>query len=184
MTTDLEQARDHFIQGMSQISHFWGFPKAMGAIYGAIYLSPTPMTLDELVAQVGVSKGTVSTNVRKLERLQMVHKQVRVGDRKDYYVAETDLWKIVRGVLQERQNRDFSRALQSVDESLSMVSAASATDADLAHFYQERIANLQAFFKTLDKLVATIAALDQIRLSHALGVQKLFKRSDKTETEV
>ena len=63
------QARAHFIQGMSRISSFWGFPKAMGAIYGAIYLSPNPLSLDEIVIQVGVTKGAVSTHVRQLERL-------------------------------------------------------------------------------------------------------------------
>ena len=57
MDSDLTAAREEFIQGMSRISHFWGFPKAMGAIYGAIYLSPAPLSLDEIVEQVGVTKG-------------------------------------------------------------------------------------------------------------------------------
>ena len=87
---------------MSRITHFWGFPKAMGAIYGAIYLSPQSVSLDELVELVGVSKGAVSTNVRLLERLGMVHRQVQVGDRKDYYLAETDFWKVARTLLKER----------------------------------------------------------------------------------
>ena len=39
----LTESREHFIQGMSRISNFWGFPRAMGAIYGAIYLSPEPV---------------------------------------------------------------------------------------------------------------------------------------------
>ena len=85
MTSTLETSRDHFIEGVSRIARFWGFPKAMGAIYGAVYLSPDPLTLDDLVRQVGVSKGAVSTNVRTLQRLQMIHKRVKVGDRKDYY---------------------------------------------------------------------------------------------------
>ena len=76
MNSYLENARQNFIQGMSRISSFWGFPRAMGAIYGAIYLSPTPLSLDEIVEQVGVTKGAVSTNVRQLERLRMVHKHI------------------------------------------------------------------------------------------------------------
>ena len=51
MNEPTNSAHDHFIKGMSRISHFWGFPKAMGAIYGVIYLSPTPTSLDELVEQ-------------------------------------------------------------------------------------------------------------------------------------
>ena len=78
----LQQARDHTIQGLSRISHFWGFPKGMGAIYGAVYLSPNPVSLDELVETVGISKGAVSTNVRQLERLGLVHKHIEIGERK------------------------------------------------------------------------------------------------------
>ena len=73
----------------------------MGTIYGVIYLSPDLVGLDELVEQAGVSKGAVSTNVRTLERLGMVHKKMKFGDRKDYYTAEADMWKIVRGVLKD-----------------------------------------------------------------------------------
>ncbi len=165
MEDQLQIARQNFIQGMSRISHFWGFPKAMGAIYGAIYLSPDPVSLDELVVQVGVSKGAVSTNVRTLERLGMVHKQVQLGDRKDYHTAETDFWKIVRGVLREREQQEFDLALRTVSDSLEVVKSPEAQTADpeLAAFYQERMANMQKFFNSLDNLVATMIALDNLR---------------------
>ena len=166
MMDELQTARENFIQGMSRISNFWGFPRAMGAIYGAIYLSPEPVTLDELVVLANVSKGAVSTNVRLLERLGMVHKQLKIGDRKDYYVAEADFWKIVRGVLREREKSEFALALATVSESLAMVQEGEATavDPDLATFYQERLQAMQGFFNTLDNLVATFITLDNLRM--------------------
>ena len=121
MDPDLIKARENFVQGMSRISNFWGFPRAMGAIYGAIYLSPAPLSLDEIVEQVNVTKGAVSTHVRTLERLGMVHKQIRLGDRKDYYEAEADFWKIIKGVLREREQNEFDLAINTVGESLEMV---------------------------------------------------------------
>ncbi len=177
MEQSLAEARDNFIQGMSRISHFWGFPKAMGAIYGAIYLSETAVSLDELVIQVNVTKGAVSTNVRTLERLGMVHKKGQLGDRKDYYIAETDFWKIVRGVLREREQHEFDQALKTVGESLEMVSTAVSTpdDAQTAQFYQQRMENMQEFFNSLDKLVATMIALDELR---STSITKLFGRTD------
>src|SRR5512135_1510264 len=111
MNESLSKVRETFILGMSRISQFWGFPRAMGAIYGAIYLSPTPISLDELTEQAGVTKGAVSTNVRALERLGMVHQVVRIGERKDFYNAETDFWKIVKGILREREKSEFDHAL-------------------------------------------------------------------------
>jgi len=176
MDSELQAACQHFIQGMSHITHFWGFPKAMGAIYGAVYLAPEPVSLDELVSQVGVSKGSVSTNIRTLERLGMVHKQLRLGDRKDYYVAESDLWKVVREVLKEREKSEFDRALRTVDESLAMLRSASSEPAEmvLSTFYQERMEAMKRFFNSLDNLVAMLTALEELRTG---SMQSLFKRA-------
>ena len=175
MNQEIQQARDNFIQGMSRISHFWGFPKAMGAIYGAVYLSPDPVSLDELVQQVSVSKGAVSTNVRTLERLGMVHKQLQLGDRKDYYIAETDFWKIVRGVLREREKNEFDLALRTVGESLELVKAMGSEEKELTDFYQQRMESMQQFFNSLDNLVGTLIALDNLR--HG-AIQNLFGKKD------
>ena len=171
-------AQENFIQGISRISNFWGFPKAMGAIYGAIYLSPAPLCLDDLVVQVGVTKGAVSTNVRQLERLGMIHKHIVIGDRKDYYSAEIDFWKIIKGILREREKPEFDTALHSVSESLELVKSADlpAEDIELAAFYQLRLQNIHHFFKILDNIVASALLLEELRLSN-LG--KLF--SSKAE---
>ncbi len=165
MDTRLEETRQHFIQGLSQISQFWGYPKAMGAIYAVLYLSPGPLSLDELVAQVQVTKGAVSTNVRNLERLGMVHPHVVVGERKDYYVAEPDFWKIVRNVLNERGKSEFDLAIRSVGESREMLERAQIDMADTqqAIFYQQRLLAMETFFHTLDHLVTTILAVDDLR---------------------
>ena len=165
MDNTLAFAKENFIQSMSRISSFWGLPKALGAIY----LSPVPINLDELVTQVGVSKGAVSTNVRQLERLGLIHKHVELGDRKDYYMAETDFWKVVRGLLREREKGEFDRALRMVDDSLAMVddSSAASPDPNLL-FYRERMQGMQAFFRSL---VAMVVALDNLRSS---TLERLF----------
>lgn len=178
MNDQLNTAYDNFMQGMSRIADFWGFPKAMGAIYGAVYLSPEPISLDELVERAGVSKGSVSTNVRTLERLGMVHKQLKLGDRKDYYLAETDFWKVVRGVLKEREKSEFDRALRTVGESLEMVKPAQVDpkDAELARFYRERMQSMKSFFNTLDNLVSMLTALEDLRMG---SLQALVGRGSK-----
>ncbi len=178
MNDELNAAYDNFMQGMSRISDFWGFPKAMGAIYGAVYLSPELISLDELVERVGVSKGSVSTNIRTLERLGMVHKQLKLGDRKDYYLAETDFWKVAKGVLKEREKSEFDRGLRSVGESLEMVKPTNIepANAELAGFYRERMQAMQSFFNTLDNLVSMLTALDDLRMG---SLQALMGRGLK-----
>ena len=183
MNTALSSAQQNFIQGMSRISSFWGFPRAMGALYGAIYLSPEPLSLNELVDQSGVTKGAVSTNVRQLERLGMVHKHIRIGDRKDYYSAETDFWKIIKGILHEREKQEFNTALKTVDLSLELSQSTEIPpeEMQLAAFYLDRLGNMKRFFGKLDNLVATVLALDELRLG---AVQRLFGEDTKDKESV
>jgi len=176
MDENIVEAREHFIQGVSRISNFWGFPKAMGAIFAVTYLSPEPVTLDELVKEVGVSKGAVSTNIRNLERLGVVHKKLKVGDRKDYYVAETDFWKIAKGILREREKSEFDVAIRSVGESIELIDkgAKKTKNLETSAFYKERMLALKKFFDSLDNLVATLLAIDDLKSN---AVKKLFLKS-------
>jgi DNA-binding transcriptional regulator GbsR (MarR family) len=150
-----------FMEAMGRVAEFWGAPASVGSLYGAIYCAPKPVSLDELVEQVGVTKGAISLNVRALERLGLVRWVSRVGDRKDYYEAEPDFWNVVRGILRERRNRDFERALSAVRACAEILGKAGKDDREVS-FLKDRVDNVVRFFGALDRVVATILALDDL----------------------
>lgn len=92
----------------------------------------------------------------------MVHKHIQLGERKDYYTPETDFWKIIKGVLQEREKSEFDQALNTVTDSMEIVDQAAAENPQLAAFYQERMSTMQSFFKSLDNLVSAALALESL----------------------
>ena len=79
MAQTLTNIKQDFTEGLSQISRFWGFPKGMGAIFAVLYLSPTPLSLDEIVQETGLTKGAISTEIRALARMGLVHRSSRLG---------------------------------------------------------------------------------------------------------
>jgi DNA-binding transcriptional regulator GbsR (MarR family) len=170
MTTPLSQIKQEFTEGLSQISRFWGFPKGMGAIFAVLYLSSTPLSLDEIVTQTGLTKGAVSTEVRALARLGLVHRSSKLADRKDYYEAETDFYKSIRAILKERQNSEFDRAVASVSETLEKLEAASGSEEERA-FLIERVRALQEFFNAIDSLARAVVKLESLGL---VNVQKIL----------
>jgi DNA-binding transcriptional regulator GbsR (MarR family) len=95
----------------------------------------------------------------------MVHKHIQIGERKDYYLAETDFWKIVKDILREREKSEFDHALNMVGESLELIESGDldSGQAELARFYQSRLGAMQSFFHSLDNLVATLLAIDSLR---------------------
>jgi DNA-binding transcriptional regulator GbsR (MarR family) len=176
MTTKLAQLKQDFTEGLSQISRFWGFPKGMGAIFAVLYLSPAPLPLDEIVEQTGLTKGAVSTEVRKLARMGLVHRSSKLGDRKDYYEAESDFYAAIRSILRERQNNEFERAILSVKETLEKLESGSVSgDEAEIQFIRERVKALQDFFDAIDSLSRAAIKLESLGFSNVTKILNVLK---------
>jgi len=176
MSTKLSQLKQDFIEGLSQISRFWGFPKGMGAIFGVLYLSPAPLSLDEIVQQTGLTKGAISTEVRTLARMGLVHRSSKLADRKDYYEAEDDFYKSIRSLLKERQNNEFDSALSSVREALGKLESGTVSgDEAEVQFVYKRVQALQEFFNAIDSLTKAVVKLESLGLSNVKNILSILK---------
>ena len=174
MSQSLTKIKKDFTQGLSQISRFWGFPKGMGAIFAVLYLSPTALSLDEIVRETGLTKGAVSTEIRALARMGLVHRSSKLGDRKDYYEAEADFYAAIRSILKERQNTEFDRAVRSVKETLEKMDENWIEDEEWQFVY-ERVQALQGFFDAIDSLTRAVIRLERLGMANVqkiLGVLK------------
>lgn len=174
MTQTLTKIKQDFTEGLSQISRFWGFPKGMGAIYAVIYLSPTPLSLDEIVQQTGLTKGAISTEIRALARMGLVHRSTRLGDRKDYYEAEADFYAAVRSILKERQNSEFDRAVRSVKDTLTALEE-NWVEEEEWQFVYERVRALQDFFDAIDDLTRAVIKLESLGLANVRNILKVLR---------
>jgi len=176
MTTKLTQLKQDFTEGLSQISRFWGFPKGMGAIFAVLYLSPAPLSLDEIVQETGLTKGAISTEVRTLARMGLVHRSSKLADRKDYYEAEDDFYKSIRSILKERQNSEFDSAIRSVSETLAKLEAGTVTgDEAEVEFVHQRVKALQDFFNAIDGLTKAVIKLESLGMTNVTKILSVLK---------
>jgi len=174
MPKSLARIKKEFIQGLSQISRFWGFPKGMGAIFAVLYLSPTALSLDEIVQETGLTKGAISTEIRVLARIGLVHRSSKLGDRKDYYEAESDFYTAIRSILQERQNSEFDRAVRSVKDTLITMDE-NWVEAEEWKFVYNRVQALQEFFDAIDSLSKAVIKLESLGLSNVTKILGVLK---------
>jgi DNA-binding transcriptional regulator GbsR (MarR family) len=155
------------LDGLGQLSGYFGFSKVMGQLYGALLLSAEPLSLDDLMELLDISKASVSMNLHTLEHLGMV-RQVWVrgrGGRRKYYEAETDFWQIISNILSGRELRDVERALHVMDNNLERLSRAlpemSEEDRRLAELYIERFQQMQGLFRLAQLIITTVLAQAQ-----------------------
>jgi len=174
MPQSLTRIKKDFTEGLSHISRFWGFPKGMGAIFAVLYLSPTPLALDEIVQETGLTKGAISTEIRALARMGLVHRSTKLGDRKDYYEAEADFYASIRSILKERQNSEFDRAVRSVKTTLATMDENWIDNAEWKFVY-DRVQALQEFFDAIDSLSKAVIKLDKLGLSNVTKILGVLK---------
>jgi DNA-binding transcriptional regulator GbsR (MarR family) len=130
--------------------------------------------LDEIVQETGLTKGAISTEIRALARMGLVHRSSKLGDRKDYYEAEADFYAAIRSILKERQNSEFDRAVRSVKETLEIMEA-NWVDDDEWNFVYERVQALQEFFDAIDSLSRAVIKLDSLGMSNVTKILKVLK---------
>ncbi len=173
---ELLAVHDSMLDGLSQLSSYFGFSKVMGQLYGALLMHGDPLSLDDLMERLGISKASVSMNMRTLEHMGMV-RQVWVrgkGGRRKYYEAETDFLQIITNILSGREMRDVERAITVMEENIkqlrSSMAAMSSADQEMAHVYIERMENMQTMFRfaqlVITSILTKVAELDLDSISH------------------
>lgn len=92
------QVVDVFVDGVRVL----GLPPSIGEIYGVLYISPSPLALDDLVVRLGISKGSASQGLRALKSLGAVREVTLNGERRTYFEPAVELKKLVGGFIREQ----------------------------------------------------------------------------------
>jgi DNA-binding transcriptional regulator GbsR (MarR family) len=151
---------------VGRLIEFWGFKRNMGRIWTVLYLSPEPLSAEDLRVALRLSSGAVSMTVNDLLRWGVVRKVWVQGERKDFYTAEVQLWRMISRVYSEREKSEIVLAIESFEEALGEVSklrhASDAKTRARAELQYERIKQLLELAKLGRRLVETLLATAKI----------------------
>ena len=123
---ELRRARDLGVDACGRIAEFWGFTRTMGRAFGLLYLSHEPLPQAEIQTRLDISAGSASMTLAALGRWGVVHRVWVRGTRREHYQAETDFWKMISGVLNERERREIGAAVEAVKRGVAMARTAQA----------------------------------------------------------
>lgn len=156
----MQAVNDSMQDGLGRLSEYFGFNNLMGQLYAALLLNLEPLPLDDLAESLQKSKANVSVTLRTLEHMGVVREVWVRGDRRKYYEAETDFWKIAINVLSSRELRDLEQALQILQRNTCDLREAmpdlDAEDRELAAHYVSRIDRLEDFFRFAQLILTSI----------------------------
>jgi DNA-binding transcriptional regulator GbsR (MarR family) len=147
---------------VGKLIEFWGFKRNMGRIWSILYLSPEPLSAEDLRQSLKLSSGAVSMTVNELLRWGVVRKVWVQGERKDFYTAEVQLWRMISRVFNERERTEIVMAIEAFEEALVEVgklrSSADPKTRARAELQYERIKQLLELAKLGKRLLDTLLA--------------------------
>ncbi len=105
------------------LMEFWGFKRNMGRMWGVLYLEHRPLSASELAQRLSLSTGAVSMTTTELSNWGVIKKAWVPGERRDYWEAETSIWKMVSRVFRERELRKIQEAIEIFQEGIAALDA-------------------------------------------------------------
>jgi DNA-binding transcriptional regulator GbsR (MarR family) len=145
----IEEAKMEFVQSWGSLGSAWGIPRSMAQIHALLLASSHQLSAEDIMESIQLSRGNVNINLRELMNWKLINKQSKIGERKEFFAANHDIWLMAKNIVQERKRRE----LQPVQDLLIKLKSAKLEGdvQEIAHF-QKVISDLEEFVAQMNQL--------------------------------
>jgi DNA-binding transcriptional regulator GbsR (MarR family) len=151
----LERVEDEFVELWNNMGSLWGISPTMARIHGLLYITGAALSMDDIMARLGISRGNVSMNLSKLLEWGLVRRVHKRGDRREYYESLSDVWEMFTLVASQRKRREIDPILNTLRrcrEDLSLEVLGPLADLPAAQERSRRVNDLFKFLSQMDSL--------------------------------
>jgi DNA-binding transcriptional regulator GbsR (MarR family) len=113
--TDIPEA-EAFILHWGEMGSHWGVNRSVSQIHALLYLSDKPIPAEEIAETLGLARSNVSTALKELQGYGIIRRTQTIGDRRDHFVAELDLWEMLMKIAVERKKREIDPTILTLSE--------------------------------------------------------------------
>jgi len=112
----LTEARQQFISSWGAFGTHWGINRTMAQIHALLLVSADPLSQDDIMEELNISRGNTNMNIRELINWGLVDRIILPGERKEFFQAEKDIWKVVKQIVKERKKRELEPMLKLLNQ--------------------------------------------------------------------
>lgn len=149
------EAKNKFIQTWGALGSQWGINKTMAQIHAFLMVAPEAASMEEIMQELQISRGNASMNLRGLMDWGIVYKELKPGERKEYFIAEKDLDELATKIARERSKREIKPALKILKE----VSAIKDDKTPNAKNFIEQTTKLHDFVAKADGMIDKVTEI-------------------------
>lgn len=154
----LDEAKAKFIQTWGGLGAQWGINKTMAQLHALLFIASEPLSTEDIMDTLQISRGNVNMNVRELIDWGLVQRVNKAGERKDFYNAEKDVWKIAKLIVRERKKRELEPIIGVLED---LARAEGDTNSEEHKTFVQGITRLKNFSETLNNSVDKMIKADE-----------------------
>lgn len=166
MGTALDAARSLLVRRWGEMGGYWGISRTMAEIHALLFVSGEALCTDDVMERLHVSRGNASMNLRALVDWGLVQREHKLGDRKEYFRADTDVWHMFETIMRERRRREVEPIIATIDRARLMARDTRPASREVGEFCR-RLDELRDFLTTMGTLFDSV-----LRIGSA-GVREL-----------
>lgn len=148
-----EVAKEKYIQSWGALATQWGINKTMAQIHSLLLISTEALSMEEIMEELQISRGNASMNLRELINWGIVYKELKAGERKEYFVAELDISEMARKIAIERSKREIKPILRVLKE----VKQVDESGNKVTHF-QDKMEELYDTISMADQMIEKVTS--------------------------
>jgi DNA-binding transcriptional regulator GbsR (MarR family) len=154
----LRQTRDDFVSQWGAIGSAWGINRTMAQIHALLIIAPAPLSTDQIMEDLQISRGNAHGNLRELASWGLIRTVVRKGERKEFFEAEKNVWKMFCIIIRERRRRELRPALNVLRDCAERTSKLKTAEAAA---FNRQIQALAEFLGIADGIITKISSSEQ-----------------------
>jgi len=162
-------AREQFILYWGDMGGQWGVNRSVAQIHALLYLSPDPLNAEQISDELGIARSNVSNSLKELVGWRLIQRVPVAGDRREHFVAETDVWEMALLIAKGRKEREIDPAIRAIDACVGQAQ----NDAQLHPVTLARMQEMHDFLATADRWWNQMLGIPKTKLA------SLIKMGDK-----
>ncbi|GAB4529461.1 MAG: MarR family transcriptional regulator [Roseibium sp.] len=162
-------AREKFILYWGDMGSQWSVNRSVAQIHALLFLSPQPMNAEQISEELGIARSNVSNSLKELVGWKLIRRVPVAGDRREHFVAETDVWEMALLIAKGRKEREIDPAIRAIDICVRQAEG----ENDLDPVVLGRMQEMHSFLTTADRWSEQMLSVPKSKLS------ALMKMGDK-----
>lgn len=136
-----------FVLHWGDLGSQWGVNRSVAQIHALLFISDKPLTAEELAEQLGLARSNVSNSLKELQGWKLIRRVPVMGDRRDHFTAEEDIWEMAKRIAQGRKEREIDPA----EAALRACNEEAAQDSEISPEARAKLANMLEFVSTMSR---------------------------------